>query len=148
MNLKLNLKLNDKLSCKTGKDGWLIDPKRISEYTDITDLNGSVIGICDNSHDIFYMIPIDKNLKVLNSNVLDHELIDNLKKFNCQWLTDIESYYTKKVVWVPSEKVFITAVKYEGSTCTKCNDFARMAEPNQDDGTFMCYSCRTYRKYN
>jgi hypothetical protein len=29
-----------------------------------------------------------------------------------------------------------------GCSCKKCKEFADMAEPNQDDGTFICWSCR------
>lgn len=30
----------------------------------------------------------------------------------------------------------------DGMFCKKCNIFAQMAESNQYDGTFICYSCR------
>lgn len=29
-----------------------------------------------------------------------------------------------------------------GSACLKCKTFVTMAEPNQPNGTFICYSCR------
>jgi hypothetical protein len=29
-----------------------------------------------------------------------------------------------------------------GSVCLKCKTFINMAEPNQPNGTFICYSCR------
>lgn len=29
-----------------------------------------------------------------------------------------------------------------GCSCKKCKDFNNFAEPNQDDGTFICWSCR------
>lgn len=35
--------------------------------------------------------------------------------------------------------------KSNGCTCIKCNEFNKYAEPNQTDGTFKCYYCRTYR---
>jgi len=31
----------------------------------------------------------------------------------------------------------------EGMNCSKCNSFNNFAEPNQPDGTLICYSCRT-----
>lgn len=34
------------------------------------------------------------------------------------------------------------AKKSEGASCRKCRDFNEYAEPNQEDGTFVCYSCR------
>lgn len=30
----------------------------------------------------------------------------------------------------------------DGMKCKHCNDFYSFAEPNQDDGTLICYSCR------
>lgn len=32
--------------------------------------------------------------------------------------------------------------KGDGCFCTKCNNFYPMAQPNQSDGTLICYSCR------
>lgn len=29
-----------------------------------------------------------------------------------------------------------------GCSCKKCDDFNEYAEPNQKDGTFICFSCR------
>jgi transcription initiation factor IIE alpha subunit len=30
----------------------------------------------------------------------------------------------------------------DGYHCEICNDYVRYAEPNQEDGTFVCYRCR------
>lgn len=30
----------------------------------------------------------------------------------------------------------------DGCWCKKCNDFYKYAEPNQEDGTLICWSCR------
>lgn len=30
----------------------------------------------------------------------------------------------------------------EGSTCKKCKEYSKFSEPNQPDGTFICYVCR------
>lgn len=30
----------------------------------------------------------------------------------------------------------------DGETCKKCLEFYPFAEPNQEDGTLVCYSCR------
>lgn len=31
----------------------------------------------------------------------------------------------------------------DGCVCKECKEFYPYAEPNQDDGTLICYSCRT-----
>lgn len=33
--------------------------------------------------------------------------------------------------------------EYDGCQCKKCHNFYPYAEPNQEDGTLVCYSCRT-----
>jgi hypothetical protein len=30
----------------------------------------------------------------------------------------------------------------DGCTCRKCKEYYQYAEPNQDDGTLICYGCR------
>lgn len=32
--------------------------------------------------------------------------------------------------------------KSDGCSCKKCKEFYQYAEPNQDDGTLICYGCR------
>jgi len=32
--------------------------------------------------------------------------------------------------------------KSDGCTCRKCKEYYQYAEPNQDDGTLICYGCR------
>jgi hypothetical protein len=40
------------------------------------------------------------------------------------------------------EAIEMEADEGEGCTCTKCKNFNEYAEPNQEDGTFICYPCR------
>jgi hypothetical protein len=39
---------------------------------------------------------------------------------------------------LPEEK----ADNSDGCTCKKCETFYEFAEPNQDDGTLVCWACR------
>lgn len=32
----------------------------------------------------------------------------------------------------------------DGETCIKCCNFILFSEPNQENGTFICYNCRHY----
>jgi len=54
---------------------------------------------------------------------------------------DIESYfeYDEESNGSPitEKKVVI-----EGSTCKKCKEYSKFSEPNQPDGSFVCYVCR------
>lgn len=44
-------------------------------------------------------------------------------------------------VFQKKEKTILS--KNAGCFCKNCNNFANMAESNQPDGSFLCYSCRT-----
>jgi hypothetical protein len=48
-------------------------------------------------------------------------------------------YYPIAVPETPTEP---TQEKSKGCHCKKCKDFNEYAEPNCDDGTFICFACR------
>ncbi|KKN60284.1 hypothetical protein LCGC14_0533340 [marine sediment metagenome] len=39
--------------------------------------------------------------------------------------------------------VTLVAAHRDGMDCCKCNNFFQFAAPNQDDGTMICWSCRS-----
>lgn len=43
---------------------------------------------------------------------------------------------------LPEIKIVKKDPKHDGMSCLRCKEFVFMAEPNQQDGTFKCYSCR------
>lgn len=60
--------------------------------------------------------------------------------------------YPEKEVEVPVEQPFehldtsarLEATRQDGMSCIRCKEVSQYAEPNQEDGTFKCYPCRTY----
>jgi formylmethanofuran dehydrogenase subunit E len=42
------------------------------------------------------------------------------------------------------DKDKITDKKKTGCACAKCGEFYPWGEPNQEDGTLKCWSCRNY----
>ena len=36
--------------------------------------------------------------------------------------------------------------KSAGCVCVKCKEYCKFAEPNMEDGTFKCYSCKQYEQ--
>jgi formylmethanofuran dehydrogenase subunit E len=48
---------------------------------------------------------------------------------------------------LPPEKVEPPPVVRKGCECAKCEEFYFFAEPNQPDGTMICWSCRSYPFY-
>jgi hypothetical protein len=57
--------------------------------------------------------------------------------------------------FIDGEALFITSsfiVKIdkvlEGMICDRCNEWFEFAEPNQENGSMLCWLCRNYRHYN
>ncbi len=47
------------------------------------------------------------------------------------------------VTWPPAvEAESVKKINKDGCDCKKCKEFYPYAEPNQDDGTLICYQCR------
>lgn len=60
-----------------------------------------------------------------------HQAVDDSKDF--EWAEQIDFDFVKKV-----------SPNKDGCICTKCRELFPYAEPNQPDGTLICYSCRKY----
>lgn len=65
-------------------------------------------------------------------------------------IEDIDDYHFM-YFWVPSDviarKSFKQDIKVEGSTCNGCKTYSMYSVPNQENGKFKCFSCRTYPHY-
>ena len=62
-----------------------------------------------------------------------------------QWITvTIPSIAAPIAISAPITEAEPVAKKKnkDGETCKKCKEFYPFAEPNQEDGTLVCYSCR------
>jgi len=73
----------------------------------------------------------------------------NLNQFRC--VPNIADYHGKQHSWYYSGYVVKTSCpnqlttinrKCDGCSCSVCGCFVMMAEPNQPNNTFKCYSCR------
>lgn len=65
---------------------------------------------------------------------------------HCDTYPKVWSNYHVKKIHIPidmetSVEVIKTPITY-GHNCTGCKQYSDYAAPNQDDGTFKCYSCR------
>lgn len=65
----------------------------------------------------------------------DYQYLDNQK--------DYRSYLIFRREWSVHSLVSTTGTNVpDFLPCQKCFDFVQYAQPNQEDGTFVCYSCR------
>jgi hypothetical protein len=56
----------------------------------------------------------------------------------------IDDRYTNEQIIYISENAIYNTIRKDGMSCSICNNFVSMAEPNRDDQeTFVCWSCRT-----
>jgi len=52
-------------------------------------------------------------------------------------------YYNIAIPAIPAEKaVAVKKDDRDGCDCVKCKQFFEFAEPNQEDGTLICWACR------
>jgi hypothetical protein len=62
------------------------------------------------------------------------------------WLVQEKLVNINLLSLVDRLEVFMEDAKYkkglDGFYCCKCTNFFQFAEPNQEDGTLICYSCR------
>lgn len=68
---------------------------------------------------------------------------------NSIWSIQVNTGGTWQTIAVPAtpvEQITLdlpeTKKKSEGCSCKKCKEFYPYAEPNQLDGTLICYACR------
>jgi len=47
--------------------------------------------------------------------------------------------------YIEGTRIVSVRSQLDGCLCARCNEFFPMAEPNQEDGTMLCFLCRTYR---
>lgn len=56
-----------------------------------------------------------------------------------------KQFIDSQVTYIENSQIAAIKSILDGMNCTKCEEFFDMAEPNQTDGTMICFVCRTYR---
>jgi len=65
-----------------------------------------------------------------------------LNSFNCIRFNIDFKFMGCRAYYITGYKVFQVYSRIDGMCCARCKDFFSMAEPNQENGTMICYSCR------
>ncbi len=55
----------------------------------------------------------------------------------------MEPYRGQRMVWAPENHLKPDDLLADGEFCKVCKTFSPMSLPNQINGTFICYGCRT-----
>lgn len=66
----------------------------------------------------------------------------NHKKYNLD-----KKFIDSTACFISDYKVVSIYSKIDGMPCIRCKEFFNMAEPNQADGTLLCWSCTKYPFY-
>jgi hypothetical protein len=69
-------------------------------------------------------------------------------KYKCKSLNIDLKFLDEIVYYITDNFIYKINAVLDGINCKKCNDFLGMAEPNQPDGSFVCWRCRKYPTYN
>lgn len=112
----------------------------------------TIISSSDNNYDIqlaFDIIGIDnKNSKYIVL-VPKHFNIKNCWRVTEEHVENFgvdPNYLDKKAIFIYEDKIdkpnIKATSKVDGMACSRCKDFLFMAGPNQEDGSFKCFSCR------
>lgn len=60
----------------------------------------------------------------------------------CKQLGIDKRFVDERIVYIQENMIYQVNSILDGMCCAKCSEFYRMAGPNQDDGTMICYACR------
>lgn len=53
-----------------------------------------------------------------------------------------KKYLGDQILYIGEGYVYKIKSQIDGCTCLKCKDFYHQAAPNQDNGSFICWTCR------
>jgi hypothetical protein len=121
----VKLKPGDRVDCKV-KLSDIVSPYK--EYDEIKTFE--IVAI--DQHGYYLFVPIYYILK--GSVVAD--------KYKCKKLGIGKQFLDENIYYIQENMVYRVNDMLDGTCCCKCGEFYHMAEPNQDDDTLICYTCR------
>ncbi len=124
----VKLKPGDRVDCRV-KSSTIVSP-----YKDYDEIRTFEI-VATDPLGYFLFVPIYVSIKgsITADARLSHRLgID--KKF-----------VDEQIVYIQENMIFQVRDVMDGVVCCKCGEFYAMAEANQEDGTMICWACRSNR---
>lgn len=128
----VQLHIGDRISCKI-KDLLLVSP--YSDYDEIKVLE--IIALDDSNSGYFTYVPY--YIRIKQSEKITDSLLKTLKLH--------KKYLNENLLFINNSMIHAIDSHMDGLTCKKCNEYYRLSEANQEDGNFICWTCRTYRTY-
>ena len=125
-----SLKAGDTITC------FIKHSKVVCSYTD-SDSQVDLEIVARDSSGYFLYVP---DYIYLNNTVIISNTEIRLLKINPKFLGS-------KMLYIETSLVGKVRKILDGMTCVSCHQFYDYAEPNQPNGTLLCFSCRTYPYY-
>lgn len=119
------LKPGDRVDCRV-KQATIVSP-----YKDYDEMRTFEI-VAGDKHGYYLYVPSYIHIK--NQVKAD--------KYQCEHLGINKKFLGENIVYIQENLICRISSILDGMSCSKCGDFFQMAEPNQEDGTLICYACR------
>lgn len=120
------LKPGDRVDCRI-KDSTIVHP-----YKSYDEIKTFEI-IATDAQGYYLFVPIYLTIK--GSVTAD--------KYRCRHLNIDKKFIDEQMIYVPEGMIYQVSNIMDGMTCCKCGEFYAMAAPNQENGTLVCFSCRS-----
>lgn len=62
--------------------------------------------------------------------------------YQCKHLGIDKRFLNEQIAYVQENQIYRVSSVLDGMSCIVCQDFFPMAEPNQENGSLICYACR------
>lgn len=119
------LKPGDRVDCRV-KDGTIVSPYK--EYDEIRTFEI----VSKDKYGYWLYVPSYWGIK---------ETIVANKSKSISLVID-KRFLDAEIVYILESQIYRIYSIMEGMNCANCGEYHRWAEPNQEDGTLICYSCR------
>lgn len=120
------LKPGDRVDCRI-KDSVIVSPYK--NYDEI--LTFEIVAV--DKYGYYLYVPSYYFLK--NTFKID--------EYRCKYLVIEKQFFDSNAIYIEESMILKINTILDGLKCCKCEDFFNMAIPNQEDGTLICYSCRS-----
>jgi hypothetical protein len=122
----VNLKPGDRVDCRV-KANAIVGP-----YRDYDILKTFEI-VATDQYGYYLYVPI--HLTIKGSVKAD--------QYQCKQLGIDKRFVDERIIYIQGNLVFQINHIMDGMCCARCREFYPMASANQDDGTLICFSCRS-----
>jgi len=123
----MRLKQGDRVVCKLSLG------KLVNCYASYDDTRTfEIIGLDDNGYCLF----APSYFNMLDACKIDRSDIKNFN-INIKYIGD-------SMIYIIDTQVFKIASILDGMSCKQCKEFYHMASSNQNDGTLICWNCKSH----